>query len=312
MPAQRSSGDLLADRRYRYAEACLAEGDASGAAEMAEQTLERAPGFAPAWVLLGRAREHLYARSGDALELDAALAAYRSAGNLDPDGTLGSQIDLARLVLAEDLPALSPAYVQALFDGYAARFERHLVDGLSYRGPALIRAALPPRPERFAHALDLGCGTGLMGEALGGRVGRLTGVDLSPAMLALARTKGCYQRLVAGDLTRFLAAEPEASVDLCLAADVFIYLGDLAPVLAAIARVLRPDGYLAFTVQSHAGPGAILGGDGRYAHADAHVADAATGAGLATMSCSRAAVRRERGIEVPGRVVVLGKGGAAG
>ncbi|TXN66076.1 tetratricopeptide repeat protein, partial [Methylobacterium sp. WL6] len=55
--SQTGSGDLLADRRFAYAEACLAEGDCVGAAEMAEQALERAPRFAAAWVLLGQARE---------------------------------------------------------------------------------------------------------------------------------------------------------------------------------------------------------------------------------------------------------------
>ncbi|TXM93376.1 tetratricopeptide repeat protein, partial [Methylobacterium sp. WL116] len=59
--SQTGSGDLLADRRFAYAEACLAEGDCVGAAEMAEQALERAPRFAAAWVLLGRAREARYA-----------------------------------------------------------------------------------------------------------------------------------------------------------------------------------------------------------------------------------------------------------
>ena len=52
MASQLSSGDLLADRRYRYAESCLAEGDHAGAADLAEQVLEIAPRYAPAWLLL--------------------------------------------------------------------------------------------------------------------------------------------------------------------------------------------------------------------------------------------------------------------
>lgn len=48
MIRQRSSGDLLADRRYAYAEALLTEGDAAAAIELAEQALERAPDFVPA------------------------------------------------------------------------------------------------------------------------------------------------------------------------------------------------------------------------------------------------------------------------
>ena len=92
MASQLSSGDILADRRYRYAEACLDEGDHAAAADLAEQVLEITPRYAPAWLLLGRAREKalerglptslftadLFATGGDA-ENRAAVAAVRGA-----------------------------------------------------------------------------------------------------------------------------------------------------------------------------------------------------------------------------------------
>jgi predicted TPR repeat methyltransferase len=311
--SQTSSGDLLADRRFAYAEACLAEGDCVGAAEMAEQALERAPRFAAAWVLLGRAREARYAAGAAAGTAEpglfqAALRAYETARDLDPEDTLGMLVHLARLGGDAALPVLSPAYLRALFDGYAGRFERHLVEGLGYCGPALLCAALDADgPRRYRDAIDLGCGTGLMGAALGPRVERLTGVDLAPAMLALARRKGIYARLVEAGIDGFLADAPAASADLCVAADVFIYVGALEGVLAGIARVLRPGGRVAFTVQSHDGAGVVLGPDGRYAHADACIAKAAAQAGLADLALRPAAVRRERGHDVPGRTVIAVK-----
>ncbi|AWN35434.1 class I SAM-dependent DNA methyltransferase [Methylobacterium radiodurans] len=309
--SQLSSGDLLADRRYVYAEACLAEGDAAGAAEMAEQAIERAPRYAPAWLLLGRAREALHAATGAEDQRRAALDAFETARGLDPEDRIGAGLHRARL--DGGAAGLSGAYVRALFDGYADRFERHLVDGLGYCGPALLRQALdalPDAPTRFETVLDLGCGTGLMGAAIRDRAGHLAGVDLSPAMLRLARAKSCYDRLAEGDLAAFLEAEPGASAALCLAADVFIYLADLGPVLAGISRVLRPAGLAVFTVQSpdEAGAeGVRLGADGRFAHADAHVEAAARGAGLATAVRVPAAIRRERGRDVPGRIIVLRK-----
>lgn len=332
-----SSGDLLADRRYRYAEACLAEGDAAACADLAAQALEIAPGYAPAWLLLGRAREGL-------ADPDGAREAYAAALGLDPQDVLGAGLHLARLGAGEGA-VLTPAYVRALFDGYAPRFERHLVEGLRYVGPALITDILPEEPARFPAVLDLGCGTGLAGAAIAHRAGHLTGVDLSPAMLALARGKGCYDRLVAGELGAFLAGEAPASADLCIAADVFIYCADLAPVLARIGRVLRPGGWTAFTVQS---PGACpfplagrggggsggttelhpapppppappregegsstptLGPDGRYAHPDAHLRAAAGKAGLTIAVMREDAVRFEGGGPVPGRVVAAQRTG---
>ena len=319
MTEQRSSGDILADRRYRYAQACLADGDVLGCADVAEQALALAPRYAPAWLVLGQAREGLFRQTGETAHREGALVAFRAAHAIDPDDALGARAHLAGLGDAEGLPALSPAYIRALFDGYAPRFERHLVEGLGYVGPALLRDALPAHA-RFAHALDLGCGTGLAGAAVRGHAGHLTGVDLSPGMLALARAKGCYDRLVEADIVAFLAAEPPNSADLCLAADVLIYVADLAPALAGIARVLRPGGLAALTVQSPADPdggrralgGASLSQDGRYAHTDAEVAAAVDGAGLDTLTLRPATVRSERGRPVPGRVAVLRRGKPGG
>lgn len=310
MASQLSSGDLLADRRYRYAEACLADGDHAAAADLAEQVLERAPRYAPAWLLLGRARAGLAAAGPDPALRDAAAQAYARALAIDPEDRLGVRTHLARLGGGDTLPVLSPAYVRALFDGYAPRFERHLVDGLGYVGPQLVRDALPCVPERFAVGLDLGCGTGLMGEVVRDRVDHLTGIDLSPGMLAVARAKTArgrplYERLVEGDLGAALADLPEASADLCLAADVLIYVADLATFLARVGRVLRPGGLGAVTVQSHDGPGSVLGEDGRYAHAEAHIAATAAASGLELLTTRPAEVRREGGRPVPGRVVVL-------
>ena len=48
-------------------------------------------------------------------------------------------------------------------------------------------------------------------------------------------------------------------------------LADLAPVFAAAAAVLDREGLFAFTVQAHAGDGAVLGDDQRFAHGKAHL-----------------------------------------
>jgi predicted TPR repeat methyltransferase len=168
-------GDLIAERRFAYARAAAHDGDFHAAAEVLEQALGRAPDWAAAWFALGEAR----ARLG---HVDAAAEAFRAAVRSDPVDTQGATARLA-LIRRGDAPnALPQAYVARLFDQYAPRFEAHLSETLGHRAPALIAEALgavaPGR--RFAHALDLGCGTGLMGEALTGSVDHLPGVDLSP------------------------------------------------------------------------------------------------------------------------------------
>ena len=170
-----AAGDLIAERRFAYAKAAANEGDWSAAAELFEQTVERAPNWAAAWFALAEAREKL----GD---LDAAARAFRETLAADPADAQGAMARLALIGRGDAPDALPQAYVARLFDDYAPRFDNHLIKNLGYRAPALIAEALsavaPDR--RFASALDLGCGTGLMGEALRDRVDRLTGVDLSP------------------------------------------------------------------------------------------------------------------------------------
>jgi predicted TPR repeat methyltransferase len=102
----------------------------------------------------------------------------------------------------------------------------------------------------------------------------------------------------------FLEHEGERACDLIVAADAFVYLADLAPVCRAAARVLGPAGLLAFTVETHAGAGVILGEKLRYAHGAAHVRDALAHAGLDIRVLDQASTRSEGGVPVPGLIVV--------
>ena len=137
----------------------------------------------------------------------------------------------------QGLPA---AYVARLFDDYAPRFNAHLVRELSYRGPELIADALDAvAPERkFRRGLDVGCGSGLAGAALRARSEVLIGVDISSKMILEAERTKLYDELAVGDFSAFLAEQPEGEADLVVAADVFAYVGDLAPAFTAIARAL--------------------------------------------------------------------------
>jgi predicted TPR repeat methyltransferase len=138
------------------------------------------------------------------------------------------------------------------------------------------------RPKRFQSLLDLGRGTGLAGALFRPFVTQLVGVDLSAAEIARAEAKGYYNRLVVGNLAAFLTNEiaNQTKYDLVVAADVFVYLNDLAPVLAAIARALAPRGIVTFTVETHSGAGVALLPTLRFAHADGYLRDAIAGAGL--------------------------------
>jgi predicted TPR repeat methyltransferase len=303
VPSFRSSGDLRADRRYEYARAAFDEGDHAAAADLARQVLELAPDFAAAHALLGRSLAALG-------EAEAAVEPLERALALEPEDALGVRLDLARLGRVPAGAAITQGYVRALFDDYAPTFERHLVKNLCYRGPNLLADALRRaasrrfRAFRFRRALDLGCGTGLMGEALAGLCEILEGVDLSPRMLAKAAKIRAYGRLHEAELGAFLAACPESSADLVVSADVFVYVADLAPIFRESCRVLARDGFLAFTVQAHEGEGVVLGEDARYAHGEPYLRAELDAAGFDIVLFEDVSTRMDRGEPVPGYLVV--------
>ena len=71
-----SSGDLIADRRYKWAIDQAARGDFAAAADILAQTVEIAPAFATAWFALGAIRDQLGDRSG-------AIAAFEKTRDAD-------------------------------------------------------------------------------------------------------------------------------------------------------------------------------------------------------------------------------------
>lgn len=300
-PLLGSSGDLVVDRRFLYAQAAAAEGDHVAAAELLEQTLALAQDWAPLWFALALARE----KSG---HRDQAAAAFARAAALDKTGALGADLHLARLGAAPTPACASEGYVRSLFDQYAERFDAHLVEKLAYRGPILLADALARLgAERFGHVIDLGCGSGLCGAAFRASCEHLTGVDLSSRMIEVARGKHIYDRLEIGAIVDFLGREPARSARLVLAADVLVYVGDLAPVLAAAGRALQPAGFLAFTLQ-RARDGEDgeyeIGADMRYSHSEAYVWKAVQAAGLRMALIEPASTRKDAGIDAPGLVVV--------
>lgn len=294
-----TSGDVIVDRRFEWARDLEAKGDLAGAADLLTQTVDLSPGYAAAWFLLGDLRQKLGETGG-------AILAFERAKAIDSEDRHGASLRLTRLGAAQE--AMSDGYVRTLFDGYALTFDSALRTGLGYKAPELMLAAVrAARPDMtFGNALDLGCGTGLGGAAFKPFCKALTGVDLSPAMVTQARAKNIYDRLTEGEVVDFLRAEAASGVlyDLILAADVFIYLHDIAEVFAQAARVLAPGGLIAFSVETHDGEGVILRDTLRYAHSPTHVRDALSAPGLQRVSLDAVAVRSEKGVPVPGLVGV--------
>jgi len=294
-----SSGNLTADRRFAYAQLLRRDGDAEAAASVLVQTMELVPDWAEGQFTLAET----LAEAGRKYDAIPAFEAYLK---LDSTDSMGAAVKLA-LLTATTPASLPDAYITRLFDEYAPRFEKALIEKLAYCAPQILREAVDETaPGRvFTRAFDLGCGTGLAGAVFRDCAAWLGGVDLSAAMIKGAEDKGIYDKLIVGDMTAALAEAHDC--DLIVAADVLTYLGNLTPLFTAVARSLNHDGSFAFTVQRHEDEGFVLGAEHRFSHSRTYIETLAVQCGFDVLLLRQAVSRREKGVDVPGLVAVLAR-----
>ena len=245
-----------------------------------------------------------HAQSSLGLHADAAES-YAEALKLGPDDPY-----VRHLVASSGLlPSAKRApvdYLRAVFDGYATRFDEHLI-GLGYQVPGAMRRVVLTYldwVDKCGPVLDLGCGTGLLGVAIADLpIGPLTGLDVSSRMLAEAAAKDLYAALHEADVLDFLAEDTQAW-SLILAGDTVCYFGALEQLLSAVQPRLAPDGWFVFSVEARDGEGWGLQRQGRYTHAKTYLEAALRGAGLAVRSIRDQVIRFEAGAPVQGYLIV--------
>ena len=229
---------------------------------------------------------------------------------LRPDDA-GYQYLLA--VFKGEAPPQAPeAMTRGLFDDYASHFDKHLLGALRYRAPQLVAEAILRRyPTRVLNILDLGCGTGLLGAALGRIDGFFVGVDLSMPMLDEAKKLGIYSRLQQVNLLDALEATDANEYEVIAAADVFVYLGALDQAFVNAFKVLRSGGWMHFTCEetSDDGPDFVVRKSVRYAHSQRYVTRLLAATGFAEPLIEAIDLRTEKEIAVAGYLVSVQKPG---
>jgi predicted TPR repeat methyltransferase len=237
--------------------------------------------------------------------LDEAADAYREAMRLGGDAR-GGMFVLAALGQADAPPVAPKDFIVSLFDRYATGFDEHLVGTLQYQAHArLCEAILGQRPSGAFDIVDLGCGTGLCGPLLKPIARSMTGVDLAPRMLEAAARRGTYTALVEDDVAVFLQKSAPASFDIAVSTDVFIYIGDLREVFAGARKAIRPQGLFGFSIETSATEDFVLLHTRRYAQSLAYIDRLAGQHGFEVLSMEPSVLRKERGADTPGHVIVL-------
>jgi len=208
---------------------------------------------------------------------DGAQTCYETILKLDAEHP--EALHFLDVLNARNTNRAPKAYVRRLFNDYARRFDHHLVNTLNYRTPERLRDLLNEilGDKRVGRAVDLGCGTGLMGTHLRGWCDDLVGIDLSEEMIRQAQRKETYDQLRVGDIEEVL---PElGQFDLAVAADVVTYLGDLRPVFGCVAESVCSGGLLALSTESSEANQWHLTDSGRYAHHPDYVVSVAESVG---------------------------------
>ena len=206
---------------------------------------------------------------------DVAIQSYRQA--LEMDSAQANARHFLDVLLSNTSEIPPGGYVASVFDDYADRFDEHLMETLHYGTPALLKRELTKHRDTTKQdwrVLDLGCGTGLAGMELSQYAYVMVGVDLSQRMLRKANERHIYHRLIHSDLMEAMILEPEMSFDTVVAADVFVYIGNVAAIFKEVNRLLTSNGIFAFSTEdmdaseilTHQTSGYCLRESGRYAH----------------------------------------------
>jgi predicted TPR repeat methyltransferase len=314
--------------------ALIAAGDTASALDAARQGASLYPGVAVAAVTLGEAllaaghlptaigefqralrldpaltdaRLHLGEAWLEAGEAEKALEAFDAIGKADAAPRLANRVAEAHAM--RERQRSDPRYVRHLFDQFSTDYDARMIGQLGYGAPAILRGladlVIPVRAEHYS-ILDLGCGTGLAGLAFKDIASTLDGIDLSPAMIAKARSRKIYDELRVADLESALADE-DRKYDLLLAADTVVYLGNLENLLAGARRTLHLGGSFLLTVEKKAGEGFELGPKRRWRHSENYLRSEAARANFEIVGLLECHLRTEAGVPVEGYAMALRK-----
>lgn len=182
------------------------------------------------------------------------------------------------------------AYNEMLFDEFAENYEE-VLERIKYNVPLKMRELLGNVEGKI---LDLGCGSGLVGEILKNEHNHIVGIDVSQKMLDLACKKQVYDKLVKADVVNFL--EENNDFDLIIAADVVGYIGDLEKIIS-----LCEGKKLCFSVEL-CDEGFRLGETGRYQHSEKYVAALLDQYGFKNVSKTLLVLRLENNRPVNGMI----------
>lgn len=202
-------------------------------------------------------------------------------------------------------------FIADLFDGYAEKFDNHLVDKLEYKTPELINNTLLEfiDKDKKYNILDLGCGTGLCAPYLSAYSRELTGIDLSKKMIQKAKSLNLYTSLVVGEISE-VVNQTENSYDIIVAADVFVYIGGLSDIFDACHLKMKPGSLFIFSTEKYNNNDSEeyrLYDTGRYKHSIKYIDSLINKYDFELIRHDECPLRKDSGVPVIGNLSILKK-----
>lgn len=223
-----------------------------------------------------------------------AIQYYARLLQIHPDH-LAAKHMLASL-LGKRCDAVPLQYIKEIFDNYSARYENSLVSELEYKVPINLRLLFNDTYEVQNHSLlglDLGCGTGLAGEAFAELCQTLTGVDISPKMTDIASTKKIYSSLQVAEIQDYLVSCSKYFT-LILATDVLGYVGKLEEIFMGLNTIACPGAFFCFSIEKSENIDYLLRPSGRFAHSFKYIEKICAQTGWKLKNYSTTNLRREK------------------
>ena len=321
----------LVEAHYNIGNILVSQNELENAADVYKKVIAVEPSHLKAYINLGNVLKNLN-------KFDEALAAYKKARSIDPQNAmiyynLGNTYreqgkpkealenykkliyyepdnptakHMVASLTGENTNTAPKEYIERLFDDFASRFEKSLVNDLRYEVPKTVVDIVRNQfgKNEFGTVLDLGCGTGLLGEEISKYCKKLEGIDLSASMLQEAKKKNIYDKTDQVDIIEYLSSET-LNFDYYFSLDVFIYVGNLSEIFRLIKSRNQKKGKLIFSTEHTEKDGFCLEKTGRYSHSKKYIENLCREHNFSILHFSTTNLRKENDNIIIGGIYII-------
>ena len=225
-------------------------------------------------------------------KIDLGIKNLKISQKIKFDRSIEHQIDILK---GKEVDTTPMEFIENTFDHYANKFDHHLINILNYSVPNFIEKELNliDKKIKFENVIDLGCGTGLCGKFLKNKSSNLIGIDISPRILEKADKKNIYDKLICSNFIDYLK-KTSSQFDLFVAADVFIYTGEISETFDLIKKRATKESYFIFSTETLNQGNYKLQESGRFSHSENYIKQKSIENSMILISKKDIKVRKEK------------------